>query len=138
MQKSLKQKMEAQGRYLQRITKGKHTNIKKASSTNIPSKSNGSLISMPSLSEDNSESKLTKECESELEADKTEIEYHEEGTFQPPKRLRVEDGDALSPRHNPAPLDSVSEFYGQSYMFHPEDDTNFQYWIQSLPLPSFL
>lgn len=144
MQKSLKLKMEAQGRYLERMTKGKHSNmINKASCTTTnPSKSNDRSISMPSLCEESSDQSKRKECESDSEAEKTEIQSHEEGTFRAPKRLMVEENDSiLSPILKYAPLDH-SEFYGQSLVFLPEGDFNF-HWnkvevFPSLEVPSFL
>lgn len=95
VQKSLKLKVEAQRRFLDRIMEElrNRTTITKAGKPSPPPP----LSSLPSLCEESSDSNA-KEFESDSEADKSETQYdHHEG-FRAPKRLRVEE-DVLSPRY---------------------------------------
>ncbi|KAL5550439.1 hypothetical protein UlMin_000615 [Ulmus minor] len=94
VQKSLRLKMEAQGRYLERITKERHNN--KANNTRKPISKAIRPTSLPSLCDDSDSN--TKECDSDSEtpANKIAIESEEEEeAFPALKRLRFDDELAL-------------------------------------------
>ncbi|GFY93156.1 hypothetical protein Acr_08g0015520 [Actinidia rufa] len=91
VQRSLKLKIEAQGRYLERIQEDFNNRINNAAK---PGKA-FSPISMLSICEKSNSN--AKESESDLEIDKAEAMSEEE--FRGLKRLRAGDDDVFVPRH---------------------------------------
>ncbi|KAF5471530.1 hypothetical protein F2P56_008317 [Juglans regia] len=103
---SLKLKIEAQGRFFDKILEERRNRTTSVIITKpgrkLPS---SSLRSLPSLCEEESESNHAKE---EFESDDSEadnkimseMQYSEEGIFRAPKRLRALEEDVLSPRFN--------------------------------------
>ncbi|CAK9139939.1 unnamed protein product [Ilex paraguariensis] len=108
VQKSLKLKIEAQAKFLERITEEfkDRVSIAKSSKPFSP-------VSLPSLC-DESESNM-KEFESDSEAEKSEIEE-----FRAPKKLRVEE-NVIHQRYKLAPFDSGT--YNQT-MVQPQEVRN--------------
>ncbi|KAL7265555.1 hypothetical protein ACSBR1_003351 [Camellia fascicularis] len=126
VQRSLKLKIEAQSKFLERIA----VDFKNRVGITKPSKP-FSPISLPSLCEE-SESNA-KEFESDSEIDK--IELHSEDEFQAPKRLK-RNTDICHPRHNIASLDSGS--YNQNMLLpkaskamYPSYETNIPWNVGS-------
>ncbi|GFY83781.1 myb-like HTH transcriptional regulator family protein [Actinidia rufa] len=126
VQRSLKLKMEAQGRFLERIAE----DFKNQATITKPTKV-FSPMSLPSLCED-SESNA-QEFESDSEIDKTEVRSEEE--FRAPKRARV-DENVLLPRYKVASLDFQS--YNQSMLariVHPSCETSFPWSVAASQSP---
>ncbi|XP_057512673.1 myb family transcription factor PHL7-like [Actinidia eriantha] len=126
VQRSLKLKMEAQGRFLERIVEDFKNRVTITKPTKV-----FSPMSLPSLCED-SESNA-KEFESDSEIDKTEVRSDEE--FRPPKRVRV-DENVLLPRYKVASIDFES--YNQSVLarvVHPSYDTSFPWSVAACQSP---
>ncbi|THG11809.1 hypothetical protein TEA_021049 [Camellia sinensis var. sinensis] len=126
VQRSLKLKIEAQSRFLERIA----VDFKNRVGIMKPSKP-FSTISLPSLCEE-SESNA-KEFESDSEIDK--IELHSEDEFQAHKRLK-RNTDIFHPRYNIASLDSGS--YNQNMLLpkaskamYPSYETNIPWNVGS-------
>lgn len=142
VQKSLKLKVEAQRRFLDRIVEElrNRTTITKPGKPPSPP-----AISLPSLCDESSDSNIAKEFESDSEADKTEIQFGE-GFIRAPKRLRhvVEEEDDLSPtQNNIATVDFESYFQGmflskeQQKISNPADnDINFSWNLTASAGPS--
>ncbi|XAR68811.1 hypothetical protein NMG60_11000182 [Bertholletia excelsa] len=131
VQRSLKLKIEAQGRYLDRIAE----DLKNRVSMAKPCKS-FSPISLPSLCDD-SESNW-KESESDSDIDRTEV--RSEGEFQAPKRLRMEDGEPLLQTHKFSSLDP--EAFNQSLLLpmgarvlYPSHETGFPWAVTACQPP---
>ncbi|XP_057498587.1 myb family transcription factor PHL7-like [Actinidia eriantha] len=120
VQRSLKLKIEAQGRYLERIQEDFNNRINNAAK---PGKA-FSPISMLSICEKSNSN--AKESESDLEIDKAEAMSEEE--FRGPKRLRAGDDDVFVPRYM-----FHSESFNQSKFLSKRN--NFPWSVTSCNLP---
>lgn len=107
VQKSLKIKMEAQGRFLEKIGQ-EHPNTK-------PTKLRFSPTSLPSLCDDSYQSNAKDQSESDSEeADKNETIQSDQEGFRSLKRLRI-DEEIRFPT-------IIPEFYSQSMVFSEDAD----------------
>ncbi|XP_059669809.1 myb family transcription factor PHL5-like [Cornus florida] len=134
VQKSLKLKIEAQGRYLERIAE-EYKNRSKVAKPSKPF----SPTSLPSLC-DESES-IMKEFESDSEFDRAEIRMDEE--FRAQKRLRVVEDDVWQPRYKfPSPRSSESYTTNQNMILdrggkisYPSHEMSFPWSVTACQSP---
>ncbi|CAN1771532.1 Myb family transcription factor PHL7 [Linum perenne] len=127
VQRNLKLKIEAQGRFLERMVE-EHRNRAAFSKPKL-----FPTMSLPSLCDESESNNTNKEDESDSEGDRVEVQSAE--VFRALKRLRTEN-DVLPPRYKitpvvlPPPVAAVEPFAGN--MMYVEKDGKYSYPTQGI------